>query len=353
VVFWFHLSKFLTAGNGRCMNAQASTQLPGPRVLIIRILEACDAGCFMCPFRHSADAYRFPVSAAVTLAEAASQSTIRLVRITGGEPLLHDDIGAIVRTFAQQGLLVSLITNGSRLAQMSDVLTTEGLSQVIVSLDGRGAAHDRFRDHPGLFDAAVKGIETIRRIAPNVRTRVNTVIGPHNMDELLPIYQLLCDLEVDAWSLIPLKRADGAWEYSERQAVERVHKHLIARASGSTRPRLLGHSLHWIGRDQQERDDFLQGRKIMTPRNRCGVVNLLRYYTPRDGQYFACNCVPHRVGSQSLGQAFDADALTSAGLGAPGQWLNENGPAQCLGCEPINAALGEGEIDLDTDPFGF
>jgi cytosylglucuronate decarboxylase len=328
--------------------------LDSPRMLIIRILEACDAGCFMCPFRHSTDAYRFPLPEAVAVAESALAKGIRLVRFTGGEPLLHEDIVAMVDAFARRGLLMSIITNGSRLAAKCHDLVAAGLSQVIISLDGYEEAHDRFRDHVGLFAAAIAGLRMVKIVAPHVQTRVNTVVGAHNISELVRVYDLLCDLAVDTWSIIPLKRSDGAWGYRGREEAIELHEQLVERVSTRPNgPKILGHGLQWIGRNEQERAEFFEARKIMTPRTPCGVVKLLRYYTPREDRYFVCNCVPHRTESHELSQPWGPAALTADGLGDAGRWLHENGPQKCLGCEPINAALGEGVIDLDADPFGF
>jgi hypothetical protein len=54
-----------------------------------------------------------------------------------------------------------------------------------------------------------------------------------------------------------------------------------------------------------------------------------------------------------LAQEWGPEALTAAGLGKVGDWLHENGPKYCMGCEPINAAFGEGSINIDDDPLGF
>jgi len=91
----------------------------------------------------------------------------------------------------------------------------------------------------------------------------------------------------------------------------------------------------------------------MTPRVPCQVVQNVRYYVPSEGTYFVCNCVPHRIGSIELAQKWGPNALTAEGLGEIGDWLHKNGPKYCNGCEPINAALGEGIINIDDDPLGF
>lgn len=128
----------------------------GPRVLIVRILEACDAGCFMCSFAWSNDTHRFSASEARHIADAARGSSLRLVRLTDGEPFLHDELPEIIAVFAGAGLLTSVITNGGLLSDRLRELVDARIAQVIVSLDSPYAeSHDRYRKSPGLFTRAV------------------------------------------------------------------------------------------------------------------------------------------------------------------------------------------------------
>jgi cytosylglucuronate decarboxylase len=335
------------------MSAVEPTIDASPRVLIIRILEACDAGCFMCHFRWSRDQYRFPVSEARALAATAAARGIRVVRLTGGEPLLHENIVDLVHTFADAGLHTSVITNGGQLSRLAGELAAAGLSQVIVSLDGVEANHDRYRATEGLFRAATAGLRHIRRDHPSIRTRVNTVVGRHNYRELCALHDCLLAIGVGEWSLIPLKNEAGAWSPADRSDAEQWHERFRDHVSRNAGVRILGYGLDWPGRTVDERAAFFDSHKVMTPRTECGVVSAVRYYTPKTGVYHVCNCVPHRIGAFSLEQKWHELALDERGLGTVGLWLRNNGPTQCKGCEPINAALGEGAIDLSQDPLGF
>ncbi|HKP76398.1 MAG TPA: radical SAM protein, partial [Longimicrobiaceae bacterium] len=91
----------------------------GPQIVYIRLLEACNAGCTFCPFARSQDPYRYGVDEMRVLAADLAALGTREVRFTGGEPTLHDDVLALVRTVRAAGLRCSLITNGSRLAAMA------------------------------------------------------------------------------------------------------------------------------------------------------------------------------------------------------------------------------------------
>jgi len=309
----------------------------------------------MCAFAFSKDTYRFASADARKLARTLFGSSYRMVRLTGGEPLLLDDICDTIAAFSDVDMRTSVITSGWRLSALASELVAANLDQVIVSLDaGRPEVHDRIRHCPGLFASAVEGLRIYREIARQSCLRVNTVVGPHNLDELLAIHALLVELDIDLWSIIPLKRPGGAWEYHNAGDLRETAQRLRDRIGACGRPRLVGHSMNWEGRTDIEKNRFLTEHIPFTPAlGMCRVVDEVRYYTPKDGLVYPCNCVPHRLGGHLLAGTVADFAIESQSLDTVRSWLRVNGPAYCSGCEPANVSLGEGLVDLDVDPYGF
>lgn len=328
-----------------------------PRVLIIRLLEACNAGCFMCGFARSVDPYRFTLDDMEALLSQLQGSAIRTLRFTGGEPLLVTDLPEMIRAIGRTGRSISIITNGWYLKERLPQLAAAGLTQVIGSLDGASAeTHDRFRRLPGLFERLRDGLTTAAD-AP-IRTRANTVVGPHNLEELPALWDLLCHLGVEQWSLIPLKRDDQRWNHwpleRQEEAVARLRETVAnSRRRAERGPRFVGPGLDMLGRDAAERNRLWEEGRNMTPRSRCGLVDEVRYYAPKEGVVFSCNCTPHRAAGRPLWEELGADSFTGRGLPEVRRWLSEHGPSQCTGCEPANVALAEGMLDLDEDPLAF
>ena len=104
------------------------------RYLFIRILEACNADCFMCDFALSRDTFRFSVDEFTRMLGQAREHGVRYVRFTGGEPLMHPDVVELVRTGTEHGMRMSIITNGMLLPRMARRLVEAGLAQIIVCL---------------------------------------------------------------------------------------------------------------------------------------------------------------------------------------------------------------------------
>jgi cytosylglucuronate decarboxylase len=308
-----------------------------PDIVIIRILEACNAGCFMCPFARSEEPYRYPLAEAAQLAAGwDGRAGPKLVRLTGGETLMHPAILELIETFRAAGPAVSTITNGWHLPDQAEDLAAAGLNQVVVSLDAPDSEHhDRYRQLAGLFERAVHGLERFR---PLGRTRVNTVVGAHNYGLMIQMYELLRALGVEQWSIIPLKLASDqvVGPHDPARAIEAYaafQAHLRKHPDG---PAMVGFSGQWMGRSQAEVTAMADGAVPFRPRGDCQVVDRVRYLTP----------------AQQMVYRWPADDQGPTELTVVNR-LRSDGPKSCRGCEPANAYLGETAIDLADDPFLF
>jgi len=335
-------------------SARVNASINKPKIAIIRVLEACNAGCFMCAFAFSKDNYRFERD---KLKEIISNGNgaLKVIRLTGGEPLLLDNISDLLHDIKEAGISSSIISNGWYLSEKTRKNELKHLDQIIISIDGPTAEkHNKFRRLPGLFEKLLAGIRAIKFHQPRTLIRVNTVVGHHNFHLLREIYDMLGAEGINQWSLIPLKRSEGTWG---RMTVEEIIKTMSAFNQWvhdhPNNVKILGYGLKLYGRtDEEIRDNWLKSRN-MAPQKQCQLVDLVRYYVPKEDTIFPCNCVPHRSGSINFSEGLTPESFNGSDLAEARSWLRNNGPKQCKGCEPINAALGDGVIDLETDIFGF
>jgi radical SAM protein with 4Fe4S-binding SPASM domain len=142
-----------------------------PMQLDLKITNRCDLRCFMCA-QWGDHGYNLGKSAkeikggectaddyARLAAEVAAWKP--LIYIWGGEPLLYPHIQPVVEEFKARGLMVSMVTNGTTLAQHADWLVAAGLDLLMVSLDGPPEVHDRVRG-PGACERLRKGLAAVR-----------------------------------------------------------------------------------------------------------------------------------------------------------------------------------------------
>jgi cytosylglucuronate decarboxylase len=310
-----------------------------PEYLFIRILEACNAGCTMCSFQRSRDIYRYPLTELLELLPRVRGEGIRYVRFTGGEPLMHPDIIAMVRAVTGHGLQASLITNGHYLPAKADALAEAGLGHVVVSIDGaRPQTHDAIRRTPGLFIRAIAGLRAMR--GRGCRCRVNTVCGPENFREMPELQALLTGLGVQQWELSSLK-LERPLRYSPEDVIELDAVVRRVYGDGGAAGRLLPMGKVWCGSTPEERQRYLETGITPRPDGRCLVVDRVRYLDARNGMLYACSLTPHRAGTAASGAPVGTPCRSVSGpvIAGRADHFREHGPHTCTGCSTTAAGF--------------
>lgn len=133
--------------------------------------------------------------------------------VTGGEPLVRPDLFEVMGGARDLGFAWGLVTNGwavdDRVVEDS---RRAGLQNLVVSLDGAGAAsHDRLRGE-GSFGRALAAVDRYRQAGFLRGLQVATAINAQNLPELQQMYDLLVEHGVRDWrivSVFPGGRARG------------------------------------------------------------------------------------------------------------------------------------------------
>src|SRR5688572_28810383 len=126
----------------------------GPGYLQFAITNVCNAKCDFCGF--AVDKFNAKQRRSVTLEEAcdtidiAVRNHIGYLLFVGGEPLIHRDLGAMVRYATERGIHAMVCTNGSLWTETNmRALASNGLSSVIMSIDAHDvASHEKNRGLP-------------------------------------------------------------------------------------------------------------------------------------------------------------------------------------------------------------
>jgi len=319
------------------------------KYLFVRILEKCNARCDMCCYGGNYDGYVFSGHEWIALLDSALYQGIQCIRLTGGEPLIHPNILAIVTSAAERGLRVSVITNGYKLESLMDTLVDAGLSQVIVSIDSPDPTeHDMLRGIKGLYKRALSGLKAAK--AAGLHTRVNTVCGPRNFRSMPTLQVLLTELGIDQWELSTLK-LERKLDYAstDRAAMEMV-THLVYTAgpsAGKLRP--MGKS--WWGETDLERTAYLEYGVAPQPTTYCHIVNQVRYLDPSARRLYPCSLLPHRPNSVSLSVEvgdWGILPLSSPAMMSIANRLAKTGFLRCTGCSATAAGYVPAAISCDS-----
>ncbi len=128
--------------------------------LRISITNRCNVKCFYC--HHDGiipQKYEMTADEIYRVAKIASDIGVRKIRLSGGEPLIRDDIVEIVQKISSIGFKdIALTTNGTLLGKYAQELKKAGLNRVNVSFDTLNPETYRFITRRDYIDKAKEGI---------------------------------------------------------------------------------------------------------------------------------------------------------------------------------------------------
>lgn len=177
-----------------------------PPAINYHLLKPCDASCRFCfaTFRDVRGQLALPD--ALRLLDLLAAAGAEKLNFAGGEPTLHPHIGRLVAHAHELGLVTSIVTNGSRLADLLDrhgasldwvgLSVDSALEEVEVAL-GRGRG-----DHVA---RAVNLADRCRRLG--VRVKLNTVVTALTWKEDLS--ELVRRIQPERWKVFQVLPVGG------------------------------------------------------------------------------------------------------------------------------------------------
>ncbi|MDP6526114.1 MAG: radical SAM protein [Kiritimatiellia bacterium] len=126
-----------------------------PLTMNLHVSGACSNRCLYCVLDND-NSTDLSLDLIKTVLHEAWSMGGRRVNLTGGEPLLRDDLAEIVHYAKDRGFFVSLATCGARAQDQVEAL--RAVDRVMLSLDGPREIHDELCG-PGSFEALQQGID--------------------------------------------------------------------------------------------------------------------------------------------------------------------------------------------------
>jgi heme b synthase len=184
-----------------------------PRLIAWELTGSCNLKCVHC--RASAVEDRDPDELTAreikdTIDNIAAFAKPILI-LTGGEPLVREDVFEIARYGTEKGLRVVVGTNATLITpNVAKKLLDAGVKRMSVSIDGSTPeAHDKFRGLPGAFEETIKGAKAAQKAGLDFQ--VNTTVTERNVDDLQAIHDLAIELGAVAhhiFLLVPTGRGE-------------------------------------------------------------------------------------------------------------------------------------------------
>jgi radical SAM protein with 4Fe4S-binding SPASM domain len=187
-----------------------------PRIVIWEMTRACALACRHC--RAEAIPHRNPGELSTTEAFALVDQVARcngpIFVLTGGDPLMRDDIYKIAEYATNKGLRVAVSPSatGRLRPEALEALSRAGCKRVSLSIDAPTAElHDAFRGVKGSFARTLDGARAARKAG--LQLQINTTVSHYNHTMLDDFVPLLEPLDVALWSfffIVPVGRAQMA-----------------------------------------------------------------------------------------------------------------------------------------------
>lgn len=248
--------------------------------LRLSVTDRCDLRCVYC----MAEEMQFlPRAQVLTLEELARIARVfvslgvQKIRLTGGEPLVRQNLSWLVKEVAGLPGLneVAMTSNGMRLAGMADELKAAGLQRLNISIDSLRA--DRFREITRVGDlaAVLKGLQAAQA-AGFQRIKINSVIlRGRNDDEVVDLVDFAreqgCDIsfiEEMPLGVIDEHDRETAYVSSDELRARIEAKHVLLPSTESTG----GPSRYYRFTDSDSRVGFISPHS----HNFCSSCNRVR-----------------------------------------------------------------------------
>jgi hopanoid biosynthesis associated radical SAM protein HpnH len=224
-----------------------------PLLVELEPLFACNLKCAGCgKIQHPPDVLkqRMPVDQAVAAIEECGAP---MVSIAGGEPLMHPQIGEMVRELVARKRYVFLCTNALLIPKKIDDFEPSPYFAWTVHIDGLRERHDQSVCKDGVFDQAVAAVRECQRRGFRVTTNT-TVFNSDSPQTVIEVLDYLNDdLLVDEIMISPGYAYDKAPDQDCFLGVEQT-RHLFRKvfAQGNRRRWRFNHTPLFL--------DFLEGK---------------------------------------------------------------------------------------------
>ncbi|MDD5729514.1 MAG: radical SAM protein [Candidatus Omnitrophica bacterium] len=158
-------------------------------------------------------------------------SSVKLITITGGEPMLRKDLFEVCEIFLKsRRMSLSINTNGyfpeetERLAKKLLSLFSRNCFNFQVSLDGFRETHNRIRGDPSSFDKSMDTIARLKKLYSKYnnfgKLSILTTVSKMNIQEVRPFYKFIRENHGLFHKFQMLREGSGNKEFVSRNSLD-------------------------------------------------------------------------------------------------------------------------------------
>ena len=204
-----------------------------PLVLMLEPLFRCNLACSGCGKIDYPDPILNQRLSVKECLDAVDECGAPMVAIPGGEPLIHKEIGEIVKGIVARGKFVSLCTNALLLEKKLHLFEPSPYLFFSVHLDGIKHHHDKSVCMEGGFERAIAGIKAAQDKGFTVNVNA-TIFDGHPSEDIAKFMDLATEMGVGV-SISPgyaYERAPDQDHFLNRRKTKELFRRVFAAGKG-------------------------------------------------------------------------------------------------------------------------
>lgn len=188
-------------------------RIPSPAYVVWDCTRRCNLKCIHCGATKETYDHEISTEQIRSLLDELSALKVKMFGVTGGEPLLRNDLLEVLMYAKNLGMQTGIATNGLLIDRlMAARMRDSGVDSIQVSLDGLERTHNRIRGSEISFIKAAHALEHLAAVRIP-RISVATTVTNKNISELGELGQWLQKSGVKLWRLavvMPIGRAQAS-----------------------------------------------------------------------------------------------------------------------------------------------
>ena len=181
-----------------------------PSEIVLEITKKCNLRCTVCWSAHSNK--EIPLARIKAVIDECADQGIKIVRFSGGEPLLHKDAPEALYYAKSKKLHVILNTNATVLTKKIEKAIVHCVDNCLVSLQGFDAASEKFlTKSPMNFRKKMRNLVVLNSRLNTFR--LGTIISKTLINNFEKYHYLIRKLGVKSWELYRPMLLDDAGEF--------------------------------------------------------------------------------------------------------------------------------------------
>ena len=184
-------------------------------IVILMPHSRCNCRCVMCDiWKGNNNVQQLNESDIEKLLSSLKKMNTELVVMSGGEALMHPNFFRLCDILRSRKIKITILSTGLLLKKYSGEIIAK-TDEVIVSLDGSQAVHDKIRNIPEAFNKLKDGVTELKNRNKAYRVTARCVVQKANFNDLANIIDAAHEIGLDQVSFLNADVSTDAFNRSE------------------------------------------------------------------------------------------------------------------------------------------